>query len=257
MVNELFPCIDNTSTSYCYIYPVFCCCTCCSCFLSNILVFCVSFLGPLLVVLLFNIVMFVVAVVVLVKHLHRRRHHHKKQNTQNKTIFYNMLGIIGIMFLFGLSWIFAAFTVTIQEIQLPAQVLFTIFSTIQGFGIFIFFCVFSQVARESWKELLSCGRYKSKFLNTSKGISSSNYRLNGATNFTRKPNNTKHTNLMQSSTTTTNFKNSIDYIQEYSEAPQKSTLPRITESNGCVIITDEQPPMENASTTQKKMAENS
>ena len=79
-----------------------------------------------------------------------------------------MVSIFSIMSLFGLSWIFAAFTVTVREIRLPSQVLFTVFSSFQGFGIFIFFCVTSREARESWKELLSCGKYRSEVLRPSK-----------------------------------------------------------------------------------------
>lgn len=76
-----------------------------------------------------------------------------------------MISIAGIIFLFGFSWLFGALTITIQELRLTFQVLFAIFSSLQGFFIFLFFCVFSKEARELWKETLSCGRYKSKFLN--------------------------------------------------------------------------------------------
>ena len=42
------------------------------------------------------------------------------------------------------------------------------FNSLQGFFYFLFFCVFSEEAHESWKEILSCGRYKSPLLHPSK-----------------------------------------------------------------------------------------
>ena len=71
------------------------------------------------------------------------------------------------MFLFGLTWIFGALTVTglrDSNASTAFQALFVILNAFQGFFIFLFFCVFNKDARESWSELLSCGRYKSKSL---------------------------------------------------------------------------------------------
>ena len=76
-----------------------------------------------------------------------------------------MISISGVMFLFGLTWLFAI--LTFSGLGGTFQVLFTIFNSFQGFFIFLFFCVFNKDAVESWKELLSCGKYKSKLLHPS------------------------------------------------------------------------------------------
>jgi hypothetical protein len=73
-----------------------------------------------------------------------------------------MMSISGVMFLFGLTWLLAIFA-----FSTTGQILFTIFNTLQGFFVFLFFVVFNKEAVESWKELLSCGRYKSKLLHPS------------------------------------------------------------------------------------------
>jgi hypothetical protein len=73
-----------------------------------------------------------------------------------------MMSISGVMFLFGITWLLA-----ILAFSTTGQILFTIFNTLQGFFIFLFFVVFNKEAVESWKELLSCGRYKSKLLHPS------------------------------------------------------------------------------------------
>ena len=73
-----------------------------------------------------------------------------------------MISISGVMFLFGLNWV-----LTVLAFSITGQILFIIFNTLQGFFIFLFFIVFNKEAVESWKELLSCGRYKSKLLHPS------------------------------------------------------------------------------------------
>ena len=72
-----------------------------------------------------------------------------------------MISISGVMFLFGLTWLFAILTFSGSG---AFQILFTVFNSLQGFFIFLFFCVFNKEAVESWKELLSCGKYKSNLL---------------------------------------------------------------------------------------------
>ena len=81
------------------------------------------------------------------------------------------LVLSGIMFFFSLSWISAYLTITIPEIDLLAQVLFTIFSSLQGFGIFVHLFILNHEAYKSYKELLRCGSYTFKFLHPSKFIS--------------------------------------------------------------------------------------
>ena len=80
------------------------------------------------------------------------------------------MSIASVMFLFGLTWLFGALTVTgfgDSKASTAFQVLFVILNAFQGFFIFLFFCVFSKDARDSWLELLSCGHYQSKSLHRS------------------------------------------------------------------------------------------
>ena len=60
------------------------------------------------------------------------------------------------MALFGLTWLFGAFTVT--GTSNVFQTLFAIFNSLQGFFIFLFFCVFGREGRELWLQVLCCGR---------------------------------------------------------------------------------------------------
>ena len=91
----------------------------------------------------------------------------KKETVDKKTIIRLLISISGVMFLFGLTWLFAILTFSVPGLRETGSVLFTIFNSFQGLFIFLFFCVISKEARESWKEFLSCGRYKSQFLHPS------------------------------------------------------------------------------------------
>ena len=74
------------------------------------------------------------------------------------------------MSLFGLTWLFAALTVTgfrSAAASTAFQVLFVIFNAFQGFFIFLFFCVFSKDARDAWLNLVSCSHHVSKSLHLS------------------------------------------------------------------------------------------
>ena len=115
-------------------------------------------MGPILAVLLFNLVMMVVVVTVLVRHMRNTMGRWKEQ-MKLKTAFRLLISITGIMSLFGLTWIFGA--LTISGASLPFQILFVVFNGFQGFFIFLFLCVSSKDARELCKESLSCGHYKS------------------------------------------------------------------------------------------------
>ncbi len=156
---------------YNYLYLIFVC----SCFLKHPGVFFGAFLAPIFAVLLFNLVIFIWVIVILVKHT-RGQVKRSNENMKPKTVFRLLVSISGVMFLFGLTWLFAAFTFQIggdNILRTIFQILFTVFASFQGFFIFLFFCVFNTEARESWREFLSCGRYKSSLLHPSQYKNSS------------------------------------------------------------------------------------
>ena len=139
-----------------------------SCFISDTTVFFTTFLGPIFVILLFNVVIFVVVIRVLIKHT-RNTLGRTKDQMNKKTAIRLLISIAGVMFLFGLTWLFGALTVTglrDSRASTAFQTLFVLLNAFQGFFIFLFFCVFSKDARESWLELFfrARDRYKSKSL---------------------------------------------------------------------------------------------
>ena len=127
-----------------------------------------AFLGPIFAILLFNTAIFIIVIVILIRHT-RRRTGKVKDKSQQKSNIRIMLSLLGIMFLFGLTWLFAAFT--IREASVVFQILFAVFNSFQGFFIFLFFCVLSTDVRQLWLQALSCGRYTPKGLTSTGGRS--------------------------------------------------------------------------------------
>ena len=113
-----------------------------------------AFLGPIFAVLLFNCVIFVMVIKVLIKHS-RKKFGNKKGKTIETTKRL-LISTFGIMVLFGLTWAFGA--LTISDASLAFQFLFAIFNSLQGFFIFLFFCVLGKEARELWLQFLCRGR---------------------------------------------------------------------------------------------------
>ena len=108
--------------------------------------------------LLFNIVVFVMVTVVLIKHTKKKlaKDGTKKAQGTVKAI----ISVFSVMVMFGLSWLFGA--LSIDDGAIFFQWPFVILNTLQGFFLFIFFCVIGKDAREEWLNLLSCYRRKKK-----------------------------------------------------------------------------------------------
>ena len=140
------------------------------------------FLGPLFAVLIFNTVIFVLVIGVLVTHTRRKL---KKHTTERKEVIQGTIkagiSIVSVMFMFGLSWLFGA--LSIDRASIVFQWLFVIFNTLQGFVLFLFFCVIGKEAREEWKNLLTCNRnaHKKVSLNIPSRTSGTNPRKTRST----------------------------------------------------------------------------
>ena len=128
-----------------------------SCFIGDVRVFFAAFLGPIFAVLLFNLIIYIIVIVVLIKHSRNKLGKAMGNKKQRKSNIRLAINLLGVMILFGLTWVLGAFT--ISAASLTFQILFAVFNSLQGFFIFIFFCVLSSEVRQLWLETVSCGRY--------------------------------------------------------------------------------------------------
>ena len=126
----------------------------CSCFLSHRGAFWGAFLAPILTIIALNAIIFVCVIVVLIKHM-KKTADLKKQSIAKKEAVRLIFSIGGVMSLFGLTWIFAILTFSVQGLRETFQILFTIFNSLQGLFVFLFICVMSSDIRDEWKEFFS------------------------------------------------------------------------------------------------------
>ena len=75
-----------------------------------------------------------------------------------------LISLVGINFLFGITWLFAIFTFSVNSVNVAfvLQVLFAFFNALQGFFIFFFIVLLNANARKAWKKLLCPCKKKAK-----------------------------------------------------------------------------------------------
>ena len=129
------------------------------CFLGTEGVLYGAFLAPIMLVIVFNVIIFIVILTVLFKHTKK-----KYKRTKSKRVIVRFLtSIFGLIILYGFPWIFALFFVSRERDEnFTLQLIFTVVNSLQGFFIFIFFCVIGKDSREAWRELLHRGRVRRK-----------------------------------------------------------------------------------------------
>ena len=175
----------------------------------------------------------------------------------NKTAIKLLVNTAGIMFLFGLTWLFGALTVTgfgNAKASFAFQILFVICNAFQGFFIFLFFCVFNKDARDLWLKMLSCGHYKSKPLHSLQG----KYANLGAPGKIKTASSGLPSNTVSAMSSKDSYNLSIDDPGKYerytdipltSTAEQKDEEPRIGTFKG-----DSKTQKTNVGTEETKMA---
>ena len=86
---------------------------------------------------------------------------HIKQDNREETLK-RVHNAIAITFLLGLTWVFGLLSLIHEDSSLTFQVLFCIFNSLQGFVIFVMFCVRQPGVIAVWKEWISycqsCGQ---------------------------------------------------------------------------------------------------
>ncbi|XP_030058140.1 adhesion G-protein coupled receptor G2 isoform X2 [Microcaecilia unicolor] len=123
------------------------------CWINNNIVFYVTVVGYFCLIFLVNISMFIVVLIQLFRIKKK-----KQLSSQKKSSFQNLRSVAGITFLLGTTWGFAFFAW--GPLNLPFMYLFAIFNTLQGFFIFIFYCLGKENVRKQWRRYLCCGKFR-------------------------------------------------------------------------------------------------
>ncbi|XP_076024685.1 adhesion G-protein coupled receptor G2 isoform X2 [Genypterus blacodes] len=123
------------------------------CWLKSDIAFYVAVVAYYCVIFLFNLVMFIVVLVKV-----RRMRKQNPRNTQHRATTQDVRSVIGLMTLLGLTWGFAFFAW--GPVNLAFMYLFAIFNGLQGFFIFVFYCVGKENVRRQWRTHLCCGKLR-------------------------------------------------------------------------------------------------
>ncbi|XP_015273075.1 PREDICTED: adhesion G-protein coupled receptor G2 [Gekko japonicus] len=161
------------------------------CWIKNNIVFYITVVGYFCIIFLLNISMFIVVLIQLCRIKKK-----KQLGAQRKTSIQDLRSVAGLTFLLGITWGFAFFAW--GPVNLIFMYLFAIFNTLQGFFIFIFYCVAKENVRKQWRRYLCCGKYRLaensdwsrtatnglKKQNVNQGVSSSSNSLQSNSNST-------------------------------------------------------------------------
>ena len=108
-----------------------------SCFLSQIGTLIGTFLVPIFLILVINVVIFIWVITVVIRHA-REKAARTDKAMNKKQILRMTISISGVLFLFGLSRLFFVFTFSVSGLRETFQILFTVFNSLQGFFVFAF-----------------------------------------------------------------------------------------------------------------------
>ncbi|XP_023593023.1 adhesion G-protein coupled receptor G2 [Trichechus manatus latirostris] len=123
------------------------------CWINSNAVFYITVVGYFCVIFLLNVSMFIVVLVQLCR-IKRK----KQLGAQRKTSIQDLRSVAGLTFLLGITWGFAFFAW--GPVNVTFMYLFAIFNTLQGFFIFIFYCVAKENVRKQWRRYLCCGKLR-------------------------------------------------------------------------------------------------
>ncbi|KAF3812908.1 hypothetical protein GH733_019250 [Mirounga leonina] len=123
------------------------------CWINSNAVFYITVVGYFCLIFLLNVSMFIVVLVQLCRIKKK-----KQLGAQRKTSIQDLRSVAGLTFLLGITWGFAFFAW--GPVNVTFMYLFAIFNTLQGFFIFIFYCVAKENVRKQWRRYLCCGKLR-------------------------------------------------------------------------------------------------
>ncbi|XP_045579874.1 adhesion G-protein coupled receptor G4 [Salmo salar] len=124
------------------------------CWIQSYVFFYITVVSFVLLVLVFNVVVFIV-VLVQIRHMQTN----KPAATGNKRCaMHDLRAVASLTILLGLTWPIAFFTW--GPARVPMLYLFSVLNSLQGFFIFVFYCLMKENVRKQWRIHLCCGRFR-------------------------------------------------------------------------------------------------
>ena len=129
-----------------------------SCWLRP-LPFYVAFVSVVALVVVANLIIFVLVTIQLYRMSKRQA---KLQAHAPKKPWASLRALASIFTLLGLAWLSAFIYTGSSTSAVIAQYIFVVAVTLQGFAIFVFYCVIKKEARRKIAELCGCSKLKAK-----------------------------------------------------------------------------------------------
>ncbi|XP_068596782.1 adhesion G-protein coupled receptor G2 [Brachionichthys hirsutus] len=122
------------------------------CWLQSDIFFYVTVVAFVLLILLCNMSMFIVVLIQI------RQMSVNKPSANSRSSLQDLRAVASLTVLLGQTWAMAFFSFGPGRVVL--MYLFTIFSTFQGFLVFLFYCLMKENVRKQWRIHLGCGRFR-------------------------------------------------------------------------------------------------
>ncbi|XP_016423388.1 adhesion G-protein coupled receptor G2-like [Sinocyclocheilus rhinocerous] len=122
------------------------------CWLKNDVTFYVTVVSFVTLVMVCNICVFAVVLV----QIHKMRAN--KPSSSRKGFLHDLRVVASLTFLLGLTWILSF--VAWGPAKTPLLYLFSLLNSLQGFFIFLFYCLMKDSVRKQWRIHLCCGRFR-------------------------------------------------------------------------------------------------
>ncbi|RWS22300.1 latrophilin Cirl-like protein, partial [Leptotrombidium deliense] len=137
------------------------------CWLRNDNYFILSFVGPVVAIIMSNLVFLTIALCVMWRHISSVSSVAKPNKDENriKSIRMWLRGALALVFILGITWIFGLLYLN-QETLIMAY-LFTIFNSFQGLFIFIFHCLQNEKVRREYSKLMNSLQSKTSCFSSS------------------------------------------------------------------------------------------
>nr|XP_054750026.1 adhesion G-protein coupled receptor G2-like [Lytechinus pictus] len=140
---------------------------------------------PIGLILLFNVVVFALVMKRLTKTVRGKQQNEKAERRQRIRRFQNAISILLLM---GLTWS-VGYLSLIQATSVVVQGIFTVLNSLQGYFIFMLYCVRQPQVRRQWRAQFSCCLPESLRVSLDSSTSRFSSTVNTRTTTTWKPNN--------------------------------------------------------------------
>lgn len=194
-----------------------------SCFISDLRVLVGTFIVPIILVVVFNVMNISLTFRYISKRKKVSKTFRKNWTFMKNWTVKHAIGVPWLVVLFGLSWLFGL--LAIREASTAFKCLFVVFNAFQGFNFILFICILYDDARYFWARIVvPCRRYKQRSYTVQNAVTFQSSVFKAGKAYSVKNDLTNRSSI---------FKTSIDGPETISSAQNEGTVTFDTTKNVC------------------------